>query len=31
MMFSGELSELGSDTVIEIKAYKDNSYSNGYS
>jgi hypothetical protein len=31
MFFNGELSEVGSDTPVVLKAYKDNSYSSGYS
>ena len=31
MIFNGELSEVGSDTLVVLKAYKDNSYTSGYS
>lgn len=31
MIFNGELSEVGSDTPVVLKAYKDNSYTSGYS
>ena len=30
IMFNGELSQIESDTAVSLKAYKDNSYSNGY-
>lgn len=31
MMFNGELSEVGSDTAVSLKAFQDNAFTNGFS